>query len=177
MDLMKAIKERRSIRFFEKRDIEKEKIDIILEAAICAPSAGNIQPWYFISIRNKEKLENIKAFSPGIVGNPSAIIVACINKEKYKKNNSEEGETLATIDVAMACQNMLLAAYNLGLGACVIGSLNKIAISKLTKLPPAIIPQLLVILGYPAKIPSKPSKLPFEAVVGYEKYEGGDVNV
>lgn len=175
MELLQAIKERRSVRFFQDKDVEKDKLTSLLEAATWAPTGGNIQPWYFIAVNGREQVAKIKAFSPGIIGSPKAIIIACIDTDKLKRYGSrEEGELLATMDLSMACQNIMLAALGLGLGSCAVRSFNQAAVSQLTGLPNAIKPQLLIALGYPSKTPAVPPKLPLAQVAGYEKYGGVD---
>ncbi len=175
MELFEALKNRRSVRFYEDKPVELSKLNNILEAATWAPSAGNVQPWIFVLVRKKEALENIKNFSPGIIGSPSAIIVACIdlNKNHYVKGTEEEyieGRILSIIDLAMACENAMLAALEFNLGTCAIRSFNRKAIEEILNLPNNIEPELLITVGYPKIQPKKPPKLSLEEVVYYEKY-------
>lgn len=173
MELLEALKKRRSVRFFKDTDIDKTKIQSILEAATWAPTAGNVQPWFFVAVTEKNILANIKTFSPGIIGVPKAVIVACIDYERVKQFNiSDESELLATIDLSMACQNLMLAALEYGIGTCAVRSFNQVAVAKILDLPETIKPQLLIALGYPAKVPPAPPKLPLNEVVQYEKYGG-----
>ncbi len=173
MELFQALKERRSIRFYEDKAVELSKLNKIVEAATWAPTAGNAQTWFFIIMKEEQKLEDIKSFSPGILGSPKSIIVACTDFSKIKKTrtfNEDEGKILAIIDLAMACENMMLAALEFGLGTCAIRSFNKVAVVEMLSLPENIKPQLLITVGYPKSQPQKPTKLLLKQVVNYEEY-------
>lgn len=83
---MESIFTRRSIRKYEEKAIEKEKIEKLLRAAMQAPSAGNQQPWEFLVVENKETLEKLSEISPYstmLKEAPLAIIVLS-NEEKMK---------------------------------------------------------------------------------------------
>jgi nitroreductase len=74
------------------------------------------------------------------------------------------------MDVAMAAQNMMLAAYSLGIGSCPIASFNKTAVKELLDIPEHVDPILMVSLGYPDRWPEPPRRRPLEEVVHYGKY-------
>lgn len=163
-----VIKGRRSVRSFKDERISKEHLTFILEAGIWAPSGGNAQPWEFVVVRDKATIEKIRLFSPGLFGDPDVIVVLCINKERVKGGKSEE--LVALMDIAMAAQNMMLAAYSLGVGSCPIASFNKIAVKELLEIPEHVDPVLMLSLGYPDRWPKPPKRRPLEEVVHYEKY-------
>ncbi|MBC7334455.1 MAG: nitroreductase family protein [Actinobacteria bacterium] len=169
MELMEIIKGRRSIRGFREENIPKENLLKILEAGIWAPSGSNIQPWEFVLITDKKTIEKIKLISPGLFGNPAALIVVCINKERSKKAG-KLGETMALMDVSMAAQNMMLMAYSLGIGSCPIASFNKTGIRELLDIPEYVEPVLIVSLGYPEFWPKPPKRRPLKEVVHVEEY-------
>uniref|UniRef100_A0A7J3QF93 Nitroreductase family protein n=1 Tax=Ignisphaera aggregans TaxID=334771 RepID=A0A7J3QF93_9CREN len=168
-DIFKVIMGRRCIRSFKDMDISNEYIVKILEAGIWAPSAGNIQPWEFIVVRNKDMIEKIKLVSPGLFGDPNTVIVICINLERARKGG-KAGERMALMDISMAAQNMMLMAYSLGIGSCPIVSFSKIGIKELLEIPDTIEPVLLITLGYPNQWPKAPERRPLNEVVHYEKY-------
>ena len=163
------IKGRRSIRDFEPRDIPQEYLRLILEAGIWAPSGGNLQPWEFILIKKKDLIEKVKLISPGLFGDPTAIIVICINREIAKKAG-KLGEFMPLMDISMAAQNMMLMAHALGIGSCPVLSFNKVALKELLALPEYIEPALLITLGYPKYIPKPPKRRPLEEVVHIDGY-------
>mgnify|MGYP001773148293 CR=1 FL=1 len=170
-EILKVIMGRRCVRSFRDGGIEipEEHIAKILEAGIWAPSAGNIQPWEFIVVRNRDMIEKIKLVSPGLFGDPAAVIVICINMERARRGG-KAGERMAVMDISMAAQNMMLTAYSLGIGSCPIASFSKTGVKELLDIPDTVEPVLLITLGYPTQWPNPPERRPLKEVVHYEKY-------
>ena len=159
MELWEAIKGRRSVRAFLDRPITRETIEHLLEAAIWAPSGGNAQTWSFIVLTDPAEIQRIKIVSPGLLGDPTAVIVVCQDLVQARAKGGELGETfLAPIDAAMATQNLLLAAYAEGLGTCTIASFHKKGVGRLLKLSEGVEPILLVSVGWPAEAPPVPPR-------------------
>jgi len=159
MELWEAIKGRRSVRAFLDRPIERDLLERLLEAAIWAPSGGNAQTWRFVVIDDPTQIRRIKIVSPGLLGDPAAVIVVCQDLTRARAKGGELGETfLAPIDAAMATQNLLLAAYAEGLGACTIASFHKKGVGRLLKLSEGVESILLVSVGWPAKAPPVPPR-------------------
>lgn len=144
---LNLIFERRSIRKFEKANIEDEKIEKILKAAMAAPSAKNVQPWYFIVVTNKELLTKIAEIHPyaGMIKNAPAGIVVCGNKN----------EEFWVQDCSAAMQNILLAATALDLGSVWVGYYplqERIdSLTEVLKLDKDYVPLGVCALGYPAR--------------------------
>lgn len=174
MEVKKAIAERRSIRKFSDTVVPKERLDELLEAAVWAPSAGNIQPFVFFSISNKERIHDIQTVSPGMLGNPQALICICSDQKRAFEKAGKGGKTLAFFDCAMAAQNIMLRAYDLGLGTCAVRSFNQAAVRELLQAPEHIQPELLITIGYPAQNPKPPKRR--EDIIYREYYEkrGGE---
>lgn len=173
VELEKAIMERRSVRTFQDKPVEKDKIEQLCTAAIWAPTGGNSQPWIFIPIRDAKTVKLIKAVSPGLLGLPPACIVILSNREYNIKKMGQIGETLAEMDCCFAAQNILLMAHDLGLGSCVIRSFNVKAVREIVKAPEGLLPELLIICGYPAAEPPAPPRK--TEVIHWEYYgEGRD---
>lgn len=169
--VFEVIRSRRSIRRFVEKRIPNDKLKRILEAAIWAPSGSNEQAWYFVVIKSKKKIEKIKAVTPGMMAdeNPDIVIVACADKKRAYEVAGELGrDVMSSLDVAMAVQNMMLAAWELGIGSCSKCSINKKALQTLLKLPKHLEPIFVVTLGYPAEIPSPPPRRSLEEVVKYD---------
>ena len=110
---MKEIFERVSIRKFENRDVEPEKIEQILRAAMAAPSAGNQQPWEFFVVRDKTVIEKLSECSiyAGCAKNAPVVIVPCVRTEGLRFPE------IAEIDLSIATEHILLQAVSQGLGA------------------------------------------------------------
>ena len=109
---MKEIFKRISVRKYEDKPVEQEKITQILKAAMAAPSAGNQQPWEFYVVRDKETIKKLSESSPyaGCAANAPAVIVPCLRTEGLKFPE------IGQIDLSIATENILLAITSLGLG-------------------------------------------------------------
>jgi nitroreductase len=135
MEVIEGIMSRHSVRKFVKKKIEKEKIDIILEAGHRAPSAGNMQPWRFIVVRDaksKDKLYNATWNQPWIRVADTLIIVAANPFDSWehvrKGDVGGDWKNVYPLDIGAAIENMLLAAHSLNLGAVWVGSMNKLLV-------------------------------------------------
>ncbi len=146
---MEEIFNRRSIRKFKIRDIEQEKVDKLIKAAMQAPSAGNQQPWEFLVINNPKLLYELLNNSPyeGMVENPSIAIVLLTNLVEARFPEYWQQ------DMAAATQNIMLEAVNLGLGTVWLGAAaderRTIFLKEALSLPEEIKPFSIVAVGYP----------------------------
>ncbi|MBS3782558.1 MAG: nitroreductase family protein [Candidatus Thermoplasmatota archaeon] len=157
-DLLKVIKERRSIRDYKDEEISKESIKTLLESARWAPSGSNIQAWRIYVVKG-DKLESIKKFSPGLLSDPPIIFVMCADiEEAENKGGKLSKDVLTKMDIAIAAQNICLQASSIGLGTCYIGSFNKKAIREILELPDHHVPELILTVGRPKKIPDPPKR-------------------
>ncbi len=113
---MNAIWKRTSVRIYEDREVEADKIEKLLRAAMAAPSAGNQQPWEFFVVTNRNKLEELSKCSPytGCAKNAPVAIVNCYKADALHPNFSK-------IDLSACSENILLEAVELGLGAVWLG--------------------------------------------------------
>ncbi len=148
---MNEIFKRVSIRKFNEKPVEKEKIEKILKAAMAAPSAGNQQPWEFFVVTDKEKIQKLSACSPyaGCSAKAPIVIVPC-----YRTSGLRFPE-YDTIDLSIATENILLEITSLGLGGVWLGvAPDKDRIDKIDKelgIGKDIHAFALVALGYPAE--------------------------
>lgn len=149
MELQEVIQTRRSIRTYQDRPVPDEMITMILQAAMCAPSAGNQQPWHFIVIRDRQKLDRIPSFHPysKMVQQAQVAILVCGEIEGKK------WPAFWVQDCSAATQNLLLAARDLGLGTVWAGvypdESRMAGFRDLLNIPPAIFPFALVPVGWP----------------------------
>ncbi len=171
MNTLEAIATRRSIRAFTTEPLTEEQMDAIIRAAAAAPSGGNSQMWAFVSIRDPRRLAALRAVSPGIIAVPAAIVVICLDCNR-KATPEGDLDEMWGYDLGAAMQNILLAAHELGLGGCSIGSFNTAAVSALLNLPEGVEPKLLISLGRPRFVPAGPKKRPIEEVHIRERYGG-----
>ena len=168
MDLFEAIKTRRSIRAFTREEISDREIEKILDAARWAPSAGNIQPWIFVVVKDpgtKRRLSEA-ALSQFFIEEAPVVIVVCADQERSRRGYGSRGADLYCIqDTAAATQNILLAAHALGLGACWVGAFNEEEVKLILRIPRGIRPVAIVPIGHPAEKPRTIFKWPLSEVI------------
>ncbi len=170
MNVMDAIKARRSIRTYQDRPVEEEKLLQVLEAGRLAPSAHNLQDRKFIVVRDKEKR---KALSAAAMGQPSVaqapiVIVACGTKTE---NILPSGQQTYPIDVAIAIDHMSLEAVEQGLGTCWIGAFQEDQVKQILGVPDNIRVVVMLTLGYPAESPSPRARKNLEEMVAYDSWQ------
>lgn len=145
---MNEIFTRTSVRQFEARDVEPEKIQAILRAGFSAPSALNQRPWEFFVVTNKETLQALSKTSPyaGTVAKAPAAIVIC-----YR--NNIKALDFAHIDCAVAAENILLELVSQGLGGVFLAIAppeERIqAVKQVLSLPENLEPFNIIPFGYP----------------------------
>jgi nitroreductase len=152
-DVISTIFKRRSIRKYIDKEVENLKITLLLKSAMAAPTAANRQPWEFIVVTDKEKLNELRsALREGQYNAPVAIVV-CGNMDLAFSNKSKE---IWTQDCSAAIENMLIAAVSLELGSVWIGlypELNKCKpVCKALNIPDHVIPMSVVYFGYPDEL-------------------------
>ncbi|HSV86988.1 MAG TPA: nitroreductase family protein [Levilinea sp.] len=151
MDLMKALITRRSIRHFDPKPVPEELVEMLLRAAMQAPSAANAQPWHFVVMTNRLILEKVTEFHPAAESlhqAPIAILVCGDSKLEKRPDRW-------VMDCSAATQNILLAAHANDLGAVWLGihpdPIRIDGIRRLVNLPEHVRPLSLVAVGYPAQ--------------------------
>lgn len=167
MDVFEAIRKRRSIRKYQEREVESDKLERILEAARLAPSARNRQEWRFIIVKDKTKREElVREASPHQLFMLQApiIIVAYVLERDYVMRC---GVPAHYIDVAIALTHIHLQAIEEGLGTCWIGSFYQDKVKKVLNLPEEAEVIQLMTLGYPAEDPEPRPRLSLEEIVKY----------
>ena len=147
--LMNCIKERYSVRKFQNKPIEQEKMDILLKAAQLAPSASNKQTWKFVVIRDLEKRKQLTEICRGqkFVSEAPITIVICNTNLDYVMTC---GMNAPVIDGTIAAEHIVLQAAEMGLGTCWIGSFYHDEMAKLVNLPKDYKIVALLPVGYPA---------------------------
>jgi nitroreductase len=171
LDVFEAIRGRRSVRAFTKKPVSDEEITKLIDAASWAPSAGNIQPWEFIIVRDtKIKRElSTAALDQTFIEEAPVVIVVCANQMRSGRGYGSRGVNLYCLqDTAAATQNMLLAAHAIGLAACWIGAFQEEEARKVLNIPSGIRPVAIVPLGHPAEKPMERSKRPLSEIVHHE---------
>ena len=173
MDVFEAIKGRRSIRAYMPDPIPNKDLKKILEAAIMAPSAGNLQPWEFVVVRDekRKKLLARAALGQMFIAEAPVVIVVGANVNRTSWRYGERGEKLYCIqDTAAAIMNLMLAAYALGYGTCWVGAFHDDEVARIVNFPENVRPVAIIPLGRPAEKPTAPSRMSLSEVVHLEEY-------
>lgn len=167
--LLNCIKERFSVRKFQDRPIEQEKIDILLEAARLAPSASNKQTWRFVVIKDLEKRKQLTDICRGqkFVAEAPITIAICITNLDYVMTC---GRTGPIIDGALAGEHIVLQATEMGLGTCWIGAFYHDKMAKLINLPEDYQVVGLLPVGYPAVEKGSRNLKAIEEIVSYDSF-------
>ncbi len=173
MDVFKAIEDRRSIRAFTDKPVTDKDVIRILDAARQAPSAGNLQPWEFIVVRDAGIKKGLveAALDQAFIEEASVVIVVCADKLRSSQRYDRRGANLYCLqDTAAAIQNLHLAAHALGLGTSWIGAFNEAEIRKLLTIPLNVRPVAIIPVGYPAEEPMPRRRRSLVEIVHYEKF-------
>jgi nitroreductase len=173
MNAFDAIIGRKSIRKFEKKPVDDKLIGVILHMATHAPSAGNVQDWRFVVVKDEEqkkRLSNAALEQEQIVEAPVDIVV-CSDLKSIGLKYGRRGEELYSIqDTAAAVENILLSSHALGLGACWVGSFDEEKARFILGLPEHVRPLAIVPVGYPAEQPQKPDRILFDNLTWVDKW-------
>jgi len=173
MDVFECIKTRRSIRKYLPDPVKEEDLVKILDAARWAPSAGNLQPWEFIIVRDPEKKKAIAraALNQDFIAEAPIVIVVCANIPRTSSVYGTRGATLYCIqDTAAAIQNMLLAAHALGYGTCWVGAFRENEVKKILHIPEEVRPVAIIPLGRPGERPYPRRRYSLTEIVYEEEY-------
>ncbi|MEM3526247.1 MAG: nitroreductase family protein [Candidatus Jordarchaeaceae archaeon] len=173
MDVFEAINKRRSTRRYKSENVSDEQVKKLLEAAIMAPSGGNMQPWDFIVVRDEQQKKALARAALGqmFIATAPVVIVVCANKPRTARRYGDRGVTLYSIqDTAAATENILLAATAMGLAGCWVGAFDDDAVSKVLGLPNYVRPVVILPIGVPDEFPRMPPRIPLNDVTHYDKW-------
>ena len=166
MSLIDLILNRRSIRSYKNKDIPEEVLQQILEAGRQAPSAANRQPIRFVVVTDNDTLKNLcDNLITRFVKSAPVAIAGCADVKSFLTGK------WAVVDATIAMQNMVIAAWALGIGSCWIGACNEEKVSKLLKIPDKWKFVALLTLGYPAEQPKPRKKKQFEELFKFNSFQ------
>jgi nitroreductase len=169
MDFQNLIKNRYSVRSYQDKAVEEDKLQKVLEAARLAPTAANKQPFKLIVVKTRGKKEDLKRiYHADWFSEAPLVICACaVSKEAWTRR---DGHCYMEVDVAIAMDHLILAAADLGLGTCWIAAFDAQAAREILKLPDDVEPLLFTPLGYPADEPGTKTRKGLDELVRYEKW-------
>jgi nitroreductase len=165
MSLIDDILSRRSIRRYEAKDVSEEVLRQILEAGRQAPSAANRQPIYFVIVKDHDILKILcDTLLTRFVKYAPLAIVGCADIKSLLTGK------WAVVDATIAMQNMVIAAWILGVGSCWIGACNEEKVKELLRIPKKWKIVALITFGYPAEQPKPRKKKPFEELFSFNSF-------
>jgi len=169
LSVLDVIKARGSIRSYKDKPIPKQALLDILEAARMAQSADNRQPWEFIVVTDPATKRRLvqAAGNQSFVGEAAAVLVSLANPEQSASVGPFEG---FLIDLAIAIENMVLTAWDFGIGSCWIGAYNEQKVKELFNVPRNLRVMSLLTLGYPDEKARPKHRKDLNEIVHYQKY-------
>ena len=164
MDVMEALKTRRSVRKFNDKPVEEDKVREIIDAARLAPSGKNIQPVDYIVVREEETRKKLSEIAPygSFIAEAPVCIVVC---SKRVEHDVEDGSA--------ATENILLAAHGLGLASCWVAGYKKDycgEVEELLNIPKDYRLISILPIGYSDQEPTRPDKRDIEDVLHRDKF-------
>jgi nitroreductase len=187
MEVLEAIKTRRSIRHQKSDPIDDETLQTVLEAARWAPSWANTQCWRFVVVRDnniktaladtlsKRKRDDTVSYNPATDAMKQApvVIVACAEMGKAGCRDgtptTDKGDWFM-FDVALAMQNLVLAAHALGLGTVIVGAFDAKKAAEILEIPEGFCVVAMTPLGFPEREGRVTSRKELSEIVFYDKY-------
>ena len=168
MEIPEAILKRKSVRAYAPKGLTDEELETLIKAATSAPSAGNMQPWGFVAVRDRGVKEALVEASHGqsFIASAPVVIVVCTDSAKTTPRYGERGEKLYCLqDTAAAVENIMITAAHNGLGTCWIGAFDEGMAAEAIGLPEGIRPVAMVPVGYPAQDPTPRPRRPVAEVL------------
>lgn len=181
---MNSLKERKTIRKYQSKDISAEMLNDLLEAAFRASTVGNMQVYSVVVTRDAERKKRLAPahFNQPMVESAPVVLTFCIDLRRFsqwcRQRKAEPGygnlEWFVTgaIDTSLVAQTFCVAAEEQGLGICYLGTTtyNPDKIVEILELPELVFPLITLTVGWPDENPLQVDRLPLEAIVHDEVY-------
>jgi nitroreductase len=169
MNVLDAVKNRRSIRRYDSRPVEDEKLNKVLDSARLAPSANNKQDWKFVVVRDEETRNKLAEAAGGqmFVAQAPVVIVACgLEPEGIMRC----GQPRHTVDLSIAVSFIMLEACEQGIGTCWLGHFDEKRVKDILSIPEKVRVVAVTPLGYPAEDPQPRPRKRIDKIICYDKY-------
>ena len=171
MNFVELATQRSSIRNFDPKPVEKEKLLYVLEAARMAPSAVNFQPWQFIIVADPEILKLIQSVYHREWLVTAPVIIVALGNHNVGWHRKSDGKDFTDIDVTIAIDHLTLAAAEQGLGTCWICNFDTVKYCKIFDIPKHMEPIALIPIGYPIiESKSEKKRKPIDQLVHWNIY-------
>ncbi|MEN3028041.1 MAG: nitroreductase family protein [Aquificaceae bacterium] len=167
MEFFEVLRKRHSIRSFQRKPVEKEKLLKIMEAIRSAPSAGNLQSYEVFVVLDERKKQEIArlALSQWFIAEALVVFVFFANPLRSASKYGRRGAELYSLqDATIACTYAQLSATALGLGSCWVGAFDEEALKTSLSAPEHLRPVAILPVGYPAEEPIPTPRRSFEDI-------------
>lgn len=171
MNFFEVLRRRQSVRAYQRREVSDEDLRQILECANLAPSAGNLQAYEIVVVRDEKRRKKLadSAWDQEFIAQAPITLVFFANPERSRPRYGPRGATLYCVqDATIACAYAQLAATALGLATCWVGAFNEDRVRTIAGAPPVWQPVAILPLGYPAENPERPPRRPLADLVHSE---------
>jgi nitroreductase len=167
MDFFEVVGQRRSVRSYQDKAVEEDKLAKVLEAARLAPSAGNRQEWRFVVVRDAALRQKLMEAARGqqFVGDAPVVIAACAPEHGHVMSC---GHPSFLVDVSIALEHIALSARALGLGTCWVGAFEQRLVRDALGIPDSVEVVQLMALGYPTGWPDAKDRKATAEIVCYD---------
>lgn len=173
MEFFDVIENRRSVRSFQKKEVEEEKINKILDTANRAPSAGDLQAYEIVLIKDLKTKRMLcqAALGQGAIEQANVVLVFFANPKKSEIKYGRRGATLYSIqDATIACAHAQLAVHALGLVCVWIGAFDDNKVKKILHAPEDLKPIAILSIGYAAEKPYPTPRRAISDLVHKERF-------
>ncbi len=166
---MDALEGRRSIRSYKDEPASKDLILDLIKVAETAPSAGNLRARKYVVVTNTQmrKTLAVAAYGQSQVETAPLLVVICADVPRSSRRYGDRGSLYSIQDAAAATMCLLLAAYDLGLGACWNGAFDDQIVRDALNLAKDVLPVAILSIGWPAESPHAPSARNLDEVVSW----------
>jgi nitroreductase len=160
MNFAQVLSDRRSVRKYEDRPVPRDAALKLIEAAEAAPSAGNLRARMYVIVTAREMARTLAlaAFGQMQVETAPLLIVVCADVDRSSSRYGERGSLYAIQDATASVMCLLLAAHDMGLGACWNGAFDDQIVREALGLEEHVLPVAVLSIGWPAESPSSPPR-------------------
>jgi nitroreductase len=173
MDFFEVIEKRRSVRLFQNRPIQSDKIEQIFQTLNSAPSAGNLQGYEVVAVTDLKIRRQLAeaAYGQEFIAQAPVVLVFFANPKRSSVRYGQRGSRLyAPQDAAIAVTHAMLAATALDLATCWVGAFDDARVSKAVNAPKDLIPAAILPIGYPAEYPSPTPRRSLKDLIKKEQF-------
>ncbi|MGQ9462776.1 MAG: nitroreductase family protein [Candidatus Fervidibacter sp.] len=170
MEFFEVLKKRYSVRAYRPDPIDDVTLTKILEAVNSAPSAGNLQAYEVILVRDTERKRQLAraSWDQWFIAEAPVVLVFVANPERNRRYGKRGAELYCVQDATIACSYAQLAAVALGLGSCWIGAFDDDEVRKVVGIPQNMRPVAILPIGAPADMPEPKERRPLSDLVHEE---------